>query len=80
MAYKRKARKMSKFKRSQKAHTRLNSFYMRQGNSDKNRALGNNHAEVLQKQREKNRILSKEERSRLFEWWCKYEGYTPEKE
>ena len=71
--------KMTKLQRSQKAHVRLNKLYANLGNTAKNRALGNYHAECIERQNRSRRVLSKQERRKLFAWWCKDEGYNPGK-
>lgn len=71
--------RISKFQRSQKAHARLNKLYLNRGNTDKNRALGNYHAECIDRQSRSKKVLSKQERRKMFKWWCNYEGYKPAK-
>ena len=68
--------KMSKFKRSQNAHLRLNATYLRKDNTAKNRAFGNYHIDCYERQKRAKRLLSRAERRKLFLWWCKYEGYA----
>ena len=71
--------KMSKFQRSQKAHVRLMKLHHSRANTEKNRALGNYHAHCIDRQNESKRILSKQERRKMFKWWCNHEGYNPAK-
>lgn len=62
-----------KFNRSQEAHAKLNREWQSKGNTDKNRAYGNYHADCLDQQRAKGRILTKSERKKMFAWWWDYE-------
>ena len=72
-------RKNVKFQMSIRAHERLNNRYLRRGNTAENRAFGNYHAHCIELQRESGSILSRKKRTELFDWWCKYEGYSPRK-
>lgn len=65
--------KLTKFQRSQKAHSRLCDFYFNKGNTDKNRALGNYHSDIYDRQFRTNKIVSKKERKKIFSWWWNYE-------
>ena len=65
--------KNSRFARSQAAHKRLCNTYSSKGSSDKNRALGNYHAEVYDRQRSAGKVLSRTERKKIFSWWWNYE-------
>ena len=58
-----------KFERSQAAHRRLNKSWHEKGNTDKNRAYGNYHADCYNQQRDKGRLLTKNEKKKLFSWW-----------
>ena len=72
-------KKSTKLERSLRAHYRLNGFYLDRGESDKNRVYANYHAECFNRQKQNNKVLSKQERQKIFKWWCKAEGYTPKK-
>ena len=61
--------KNNKFECSQKAHYDLMSSWRQKGNTDKNRAYGNYHADCLNNQKKLGRVLSKPERKKLFSWW-----------
>ena len=67
--------KMSRVERSNRAHKRLNGKYLFKGNSAKNRAYGNYHAECLEIQRRTGSIIPKAERKKIFYQACAYEGY-----
>ncbi len=63
--------KNKKFYRSQAAHKRLNKLWRDKGNTDKNRAIGNYHADCMNVQQNLGRVLKKPERKKLFAWWWK---------
>ena len=63
----------SKFERSQQSHDRLMRSWHGKGNTDKNRAIGNYHSDCIDIQKEKGRILTKQEKRKLFSWWWDYE-------
>lgn len=65
--------KNKRFNASQKAHYNLMSRYHSKGNTDKNRAYGNYHADCVDHQEKQGRVLSKPERKKLFSWWWNYE-------
>ena len=69
-------KKLTKFERSQRAHKRLNKLYMSRGNTDKNRALGNYHAHCIELQNMDGKVLPKQQRKKLFQYWCREEGYN----
>ena len=74
---KRNSKGNTKFKKSQRAHLRLNRFYAFKENSAKNRAYANYHADCIERQERRKSLLSKKERRSLFFWWCKHEGHNP---
>lgn len=66
---KRKASKITRLQRSQEAHADLNRKWRSQGNTAKNRAYGNYHADCYDQQERIVRVLTKNERRKLFSWW-----------
>lgn len=66
-------RKSRRYERSQSAHESLMQSWQRKGNTAKNRAYGNYHADCIDTQRELNRVLTKTERRKLFSYWWKDE-------
>ena len=69
-----KSTKLSKLERSQRAHERLNRKYnFDLPSSARNRAYGNYHANVMDRQRAAGKVLPKSERESIFRWWWNYE-------
>ena len=58
---------------SNSTHYDLMDKWHKKGNSNKNRAYGNYHADCIDQQNSRNRILTKTERNKLFSWWWNYE-------
>ena len=71
MAYKKKARKMSKFERSQAAHERLVEKHEKNQESEKSRRLMSYHVDVYNTQLSRGRILSREEKRAKYKGWVK---------
>ena len=66
-------KKTTKFQRSQKAHLALRNKYFSAGTSPKNLCYGNYHSECYDHQRERGKMLTKQEKRSLFQWWHNYE-------
>lgn len=70
---KRKLGASARLLRSQKAHMELNRRWHAKGNTDENRTYGNYHADCYDKQECLGRVLTRNERKKLFSWWWNYE-------
>ncbi len=66
-------KKMNKYMRSQNAHMRLNRLWQEKSNTAKNRAYGNYHACCIDEQKKLHRVLTRNERKKLFAWNWNYE-------
>ena len=63
----------NKLKRSNKEHLRLNRKYNAFPNTWKNRLYGNYHADCLNTQKIKGRVLSRKEKREIFNFWYNVE-------
>lgn len=70
---KRKSNKITRFQRSQNAHADLNRKWRQKGNTAKNRAYRNYHADCYDEQKRLGRVLTRNERKKLFAYWWESE-------
>ncbi len=61
------------FNRSQRYHSELMNRHQRHGNTPKNRAFANYHADCIENQNRLGRTLRHKEKQLLFSWWQKTE-------
>lgn len=65
--------KPTKLQRSQKAHLALRDKYFNASTTPKNLCYGNYHSDCLEYQSKHGKMLTKQEKRSLFQWWHNYE-------
>ena len=65
--------KPTKLQRSQKAHLALRDKYFNASTTPKNLCYGNYHSDCLEYQSKLGKMLTKQEKRSLFQWWHNYE-------
>lgn len=65
--------KLTAFLKSQKAHLVLRDKYLNAGTTPKNLCYGNYHSDCFERQRNCGKLLTKQEKRSIFQFWQKYE-------